>query len=223
MPAEDFDGEGQTSTFEPREDGLFSLDKVIERVVAARDNAGQLAGRFFVFSLLFSALAILKITGLGISLTLVGVATEQVQYGLFFFVVAAQFSSALATSRWMDEDALEHQLRSLIAKQYPDNIDPALETFPCNHSWLVFSLDAIYIAQGHLKKRVFLAFVLAVTAIMAAVGIIAPAVLGVIYLIFNETFITEGIWAVQFWTVFVTTVLSLLWAVAYLLFMYLND
>ncbi|MCA0903248.1 hypothetical protein [Qipengyuania aquimaris] len=201
--------------FTPAAEGPFSSEKIIERLAKSRDEAARLSNRFFILALLFLGLATIKLAELDLSLTLIGIQTDDLQYGLFFFIVAAQICSVLSTSRTMDSRAYDYQIEEVARFHFPEKYKEAARTVSNSHEWLSPSSEVLKSIDGFRTAKIFYNSAMLVTAIFAVGVVFGPNVLGIYYLCNHDALITEGDKDLQYWSVLSVTVLSMLWSVAY--------
>ena len=199
----------------PDASGIFSFDNVIERLSNARDEAARMSNRFLLISLLFSGLALIKMAGLNVSLTLVGVRTDELQYGLFFFIVGAQLCSIVSTARIMDSRSYEHYLQKIIGEHYSDEAGTRYQWLPNDHEWLTPSSSVVEGVSGNGFGKFLYNIAMVFTLLTGIAIIFAPLIIGATYLVYDDRFIAEGREDVQYWTVAVTTTLSILCYIAY--------
>lgn len=207
--------EGNVDNFVPASEGYFSAEKIIERLAKSRDEAGRLSNRFFVLALLFMGLGLIKLAGLDLSLTLIGIETDDLQYGLFFFVLAAQVCAVLSTSRTMDSRSFDYEIEKFVKLQFPGQSRPAVRTIPNAHEWLSPSSEVLETISGYGFPKFIYNVAMLVTVIFAIAVVFGPTALGVYYLFNHEALITEGDKDLQYWVVFAVTILSILWSCAY--------
>lgn len=193
----------------------FRQDEILTRLAEARNAASREVNRFFLASLVFVGLTAVKISGLSLDLTLVGMQTANVPHGLFLFLVAAQICIMMSFVRTADVRGYDHHIHRIIERLQPRHAKRFVSTFPNNAEWFAPSLAAMAESGRGIPKFIFniASFMTSFTAIPLYAS---PMILSC-YVIYNaEYYIKEGNVELQYFTLIFFTFLSSIWFVAYI-------
>ena len=203
------------STIKMDRDGLLSPEKVFERANSTRITATKEANRFWLASLIFCVLYLLKLAGIRLDLAFFDTKVMEVPYGLSVFILAANVSASLALVRFCDARGTERTIAALATTIWPTQARAAFATMPNEHEWLTPSADALLFVTKRGFSRLIYNLTIFLTAIPLLIMVFLPAGCATWFLLDWQQQITSGDIPLQFWAVVITLILNVLWILAY--------
>jgi len=189
----------------------FSSEKTLERLAGARGVASKEANRLFLTSIVLAGLYLIKASGLRVDLTLFDTDIGKVPHGLFFFLVASQISIILCYMRTADAVALDSRLRSSIQRFSPVDEEMANNSFPNDFEWFGATENEFSAKPSNWIAKLIYEVTSVLTAPTTILLYLLPSICGVFSLLNWDRQITTGDINLQYWCLFGTTSLSILW------------
>jgi len=206
----------------PAAAGPGSVEKIIDRVSAARSRATKESNRFLVLSLLFTALYIVKLMGLRADLVLFDQKIFQVPYGIFLFCVAAQLMSCMSVARSSDARVFDRYLKAVCEHEWPEQATIMYRLIPNESSWTSATSESVHsLEHNHITRLVFTIAMLP-SIILAMVILFGPIMAGVYYLVDWKNEIQTGDINIQYYGVLFFTIVAAFWSIMYL-FLHFSD
>jgi hypothetical protein len=139
-----------------------------------------------------------------------------VPHGLFFFLVASQVSMILAYMRTADSTALDSRLREALQTFEVKDVAAAERTFVNEFEWFSATDTEFSRKQSGILAKLFYRITASLTALTGLAFYVFPSGAGIYTLTNHNTMITLGNVSLQYWVIFVTTLLSILWFISFL-------
>ena len=135
----------------------------------------------------------------------------KVPYGLFFYLLASQVSMILAYMRSADSSAIDSRLREEISGYGVPDVDAAERTFINEFEWFSPTQSEFERKKGGRIATFVFNLTVVLTSITALVFYVFPSAAGIYTLYNSATMIYVGNVDIQYWVIFGTTSLSILW------------
>jgi hypothetical protein len=204
-----------TSVFSPDKEGVYSTDKILERLLSARDHVSKQSNRFLLISFGLSILYLVKLAGLRADFILFEQKVFELPYGLFLFLILAQVAACLSLIKAAEERSYDLEILAICKRIWPTQHELVYESMPDSASLNPGSaLIAERAKLGRGSRFIYFATTL-VSGTLAAFVLMGPIFAGIYYLADWRKQIVTGNVDLQYYSVCFSTVLTFAWVFTY--------